>query len=264
MVKEAFASNGCCVHNVGMYLRGTLVGLFGLLLAGTVMAKDLPLPKLRPSPLRPVAKTVPGFPAIPFLVAGWKKDEIVAAQSHCATMLRGLDIKYQALAPLGSSGGCGSAAPILISAIGNTSINPPAEANCDFAEALYGWVTSSLLPAAREYLHQEVTVINNASAYACRRRNGLSSGKLSEHGKANALDISTLKFSDGAMTSIKGDWTGAAQLLGVSDKGKFLRRLRRDACIRFTTVLGPGSDKYHGDHFHLDLAQRRGGFRICK
>jgi Extensin-like protein C-terminus len=35
-------------------------------------------------------------------------------------------------------------------------------------------------------------------------------------------------------------------------------------CARFTTVLGPGSDWYHEDHIHLDLAERRGGYRICQ
>ena len=171
---------------------------------------------------------------------------------------------YESLAPIGKAGGCGAPAPIRITAIGLSKINPPADANCEFAEALHGWVTSSLQPAAREYLHKDVTVINNASAYVCRLRNGLSTGKLSEHGKANALDIATLQFADGSATSIKGDWSGAAQLLGLSAKAEFLRRLRRDACIRFTTVLGPGTDQYHGDHFHVDLARRNNGYRICK
>ena len=35
-------------------------------------------------------------------------------------------------------------------------------------------------------------------------------------------------------------------------------------CARFTTVLGPGSDWYHEDHVHLDLAERRNGYRICQ
>ena len=36
----------------------------------------------------------------------------------------------------------------------------------------------------------------------------------------------------------------------------FLKEVRKAACGPFTTVLGPGSDPYHSDHFHLDLAQR--------
>ena len=29
-------------------------------------------------------------------------------------------------------------------------------------------------------------------------------------------------------------------------------------------MLGPGSDWYHEDHVHLDLAERRSGYRICQ
>jgi hypothetical protein len=29
-------------------------------------------------------------------------------------------------------------------------------------------------------------------------------------------------------------------------------------------VLGPGSDWYHEDHIHLDLAQRHNDYRICQ
>jgi hypothetical protein len=29
-------------------------------------------------------------------------------------------------------------------------------------------------------------------------------------------------------------------------------------------VLGPGSDWYHEDHIHLDLMERRNGYRICQ
>ena len=36
------------------------------------------------------------------------------------------------------------------------------------------------------------------------------------------------------------------------------------ACARFTTVLGPGSDGYHNEHIHLDLAERSHGYRICQ
>ena len=34
--------------------------------------------------------------------------------------------------------------------------------------------------------------------------------------------------------------------------------IRADACARFSTVLGPGSDGHHEEHIHVDLAERRG------
>ena len=47
---------------------------------------------------------------------------------------------------------------------------------------------------------------------------------------------------------------------------EFLREVFVAACSYFTTVLGPGADAHHDDHFHLDLARHdpRGQRRVCK
>jgi hypothetical protein len=45
---------------------------------------------------------------------------------------------------------------------------------------------------------------------------------------------------------------------------EFREGLRASACERFTTVLGPGSDGYHESHIHVDLAERRNGFKLCQ
>ena len=47
---------------------------------------------------------------------------------------------------------------------------------------------------------------------------------------------------------------------------EFLREAFVGACRYFTTVLGPGSDAFHYDHLHIDLARHdpRGERRICK
>ncbi len=233
-----------------------------LMLCGGAWAKDIPRPVLKLP--RPRAVQENAAPSFPKEIGGWSGAEVAAERRRCAKLLKGLDITYKPLAPIGSSGGCGAAAPILISAIRGTAVDPPAEATCELAEALHGWVTSSLQPAARAELKKDVTVISNASAYVCRRRNGQGSGKLSEHAKANALDMAWLRFSDGSSTTIKGDWSGILGALGISAKSAFLTRIRRDACVRFTTVLGPGSDSFHKDHFHVDMARRKNGYRICQ
>lgn len=233
-------------------------------------ASEIILPRLKPqlkldepapaakAKAKPIAISFPGGNG------GWSGDSVAAAQKACRSLLAGLDIDFEAMAPIGNEGGCGTPGAILIKAIDGVEIDPPAEANCALAEALHHWIAWSVKPAAKENLGKKLTVVHNASAYACRRRNNSSTGKMSEHAKANALDISTLGFSDGTSTNIKGDWSGLKQLIGQSGNSTFLSRIRRDACIRFTTVLGPGSDRYHGDHFHIDLAKRRNGYRICQ
>jgi hypothetical protein len=240
-----------------------------VLLTTSSMAKDhtIPKPVLKPAVLKHVqppveAPTSIKFPPLPIL-GGWPKAVVEIERRECALRLRGLDVTFQTMAPLGNDTGCGAPAPLLIDHIASVAIVPAAELTCDMAEALHGWLASSVLPAAQLHLKKRVIKINNASAYVCRRRNGLATGKLSEHAKANALDISTLAFDDGSSVNIKGDWSGLKQLVGGSAQGDFLRQIRRDACIRFTTVLGPGSDAYHGDHFHIDVARRKNGYRIC-
>jgi hypothetical protein len=230
--------------------------------------RRIPLPRLKPVDLHQTEPPEANISPVPFPpLSGdmdWSRSTVLAERQECAQRLKGLPIVYKPMAPFGQAGGCGAAAALKISQISGVTIVPPAELTCDMTEALHGWLSSSVLPAARLELKKKVVKINNASAYVCRRRNGLASGKLSEHAKANALDIATLGFDDGSAISIKGDWSGLKQLIGVSAQGNFLRLIRRDACIRFTTVLGPGSDRYHGDHFHIDVARRNNGYRICK
>ncbi len=42
-----------------------------------------------------------------------------------------------------------------------------------------------------------------------------------------------------------------------------LNNVRADACGYFSTVLGPGYDRDHKDHFHFDLRTRKSGYRHC-
>jgi hypothetical protein len=234
----------------------------------TAYSDSIPKPKLKPESLK--AATVPDIvtPALNFpkakFMSGWSSDVLKIERAECAQRLAGLNIQYEPLSPIGNENSCGAAAPLEVTHIAGVAIKPAGQFTCDMVEALHGWIGSSVVTAAKQYLNKRVVTINNASSYVCRRRNGLASGKLSEHAKANALDIATLAFDDGSTINIKGDWSGLRQLVGASAKGNFLRQIRRDSCIRFTTVLGPGSDRYHGDHFHIDVARRKNGYRICK
>ena len=67
--------------------------------------------------------------------------------------------------------------------------------------------------------------------------------------------------------SLSGFFWAKARVVMPTDL-KIARELREEvrlrACRMFTTVLGPGSDPYHGDHFHVDVLQRKGGYRICQ
>jgi hypothetical protein len=133
--------------------------------------------------------------------------------------------------------------------------------------ALHGWVSDTLKPAARERLKTDVTAINTATSYACRRRNNSSGGKLSEHGRANALDMSGFVFADREKDVAVGggNWgEGILASLGLGRSETFLVAVLQGACRHFTTVLGPGSDRYHDDHVHVDILRRKNDYRICQ
>ena len=68
------------------------------------------------------------------------------------------------------------------------------------------------------------------------------------------------RFADGREVAVVKGWRGAPE------EQEFLREVFTGACNYFTTVLGPGADAFHYDHFHLDLARHdpRGERHVCK
>lgn len=146
-------------------------------------------------------------------------------------------------------GECGVEAPVLLVSAANVALDPPAVVSCETGRALASWLQDAAIPgfAAAGADLRELSV---ADAYSCRNRNRAASGKLSEHAKGNAIDIGAFRLDgDRAVTVLKG-WN-------TPDWGPTLSRLRQGACGPFTTVLGPGSNALHADHFHFDVEQRR-------
>lgn len=246
--------------------------IIGVLFGSVLPAwPDVPLPRPKPVHLAkvgtedmPVQPTQPAF-KWPAGTGKWPAAETGKARSECGRLLRGLNLIWRPDAPIGRPGGCGTAAPIAVAEIAGVRINPPATVNCAFAKALHGWISQSVQPAAKRDLGTRVIEIRNASAYACRRRNNGSSGKLSEHAKANAFDMAAFVFEKKAEVSVAGGWSGVFQSLKLSGRGNFLRRIRKESCAYFNTVLGPGTDRYHKDHFHVDLMPLRPGrFKMCR
>ncbi len=126
--------------------------------------------------------------------------------------------------------------------------------------AVEKWVSDVLQPGARRHFGLQVVEIKVAASYACRPINHVSGNRLSEHGFANALDVSAVQLSDGRWITVKRGWRGDLR------ERAFLRHLHGGACQIFSTVLGPNSDRYHHDHFHFDLAWhgRDGRTKVCR
>jgi hypothetical protein len=133
------------------------------------------------------------------------------------------------------------------------AVQPAATLACPLVSRLDEWMTSAVQPAAQRWFGQPVVEIKQISAYSCRGMNGNPRARISEHAFGNALDIAAFTFADGRRVTVKKGWHGAPEEQG------FLRDVHAAACQYFSTVLAPGSNRYHYDHIHVDLARRRSG-----
>jgi len=132
-------------------------------------------------------------------------------------------------------------------------VKPAAVLRCTMASALVDWLRKDMAPLATS-LGSTIGELDNFDSFECRGRNRVAGALLSEHGKANAIDVRAIKLANG-------------QSIGLTDRTisrEVRERVLHSVCSRFSTVLGPGSDWYHEDHIHLDLAQRRNDYRICQ
>ncbi|MGI9400445.1 MAG: extensin family protein, partial [Rhizobiaceae bacterium] len=126
---------------------------------------------------------------------------------------------------------------------------------------------------AEAALGSPIAELVTGPGYQCRRRNRASSGKLSEHSFANAIDISGFRLEDGRTITVEEHWphlSGDGQTTSENEEPAeqtepadplerskteeqaFLAQSHAIACKMFTTVLGPDADAAHRNHFHFD------------
>jgi hypothetical protein len=167
----------------------------------------------------------------------------------------------QSRSALGGPEACGALRPFVMNAAldGRVRLEPSATVRCEMIPAIERWVADVVQPAAHATFRMPVTELKVVSSYSCRPRNGISGGKLSEHGHANAIDVAAFRLADGRWVTVKDGWSSWGD-------GTFLQQVHSGSCTIFTTVLGPNADRFHRDHFHLDLARhgRFGDGRVCK
>lgn len=132
------------------------------------------------------------------------------------------------------------------SALALTNLGPVA---CPLAETFAEWARYGVDRAARQVLGSPLVRIDTMGSYSCRHVAGTD--HLSAHATANAIDVAAFVLADGRRVSVLGDWT-----TGTPDERKFLGLIHASACKRFGTVLGPGYNAAHKDHFHLELSGR--------
>ena len=187
--------------------------------------------------------------------------EDTGAFEACTRELSTLGVEFKPLPRIDDGEGCGIDRPISVTSLSSTvKLEPQATLRCDTALQLARMTRDMLEPAAHLALPDKgaLTSVHHASAYVCRNRNGAEDGKISEHARGNAIDISSLEFEKGTvpMSIAKPEASDLA--------AAFQRSLNAFACLYFRTVLSPGSDAAHQDHLHLDILERNGDFRYCR
>lgn len=125
------------------------------------------------------------------VAAVWTAEEVQQAKEHCSVVLRGVDAVLATEQPI-KEGECGSPVVYKVSGIGkgpSIELSPPVMLTCDMVASLDKWVKREVQPQARALLGGSVVKIDTMSSYSCRTAYGRARAKLSEHGKANAIDI---------------------------------------------------------------------------
>jgi hypothetical protein len=138
------------------------------------------------------------------------------------------------------------------------AVTPAATLACPVVAALDRWVAESIQPAALRWFGQPVVKIKQISAYSCRGMNGNRYARISEHAFGNAFDIAGFVLADGQVVTVRQGWRGTPEEQG------FLHDVQGGACQMFTTVLAPGSNRFHYDHIHVDLMRRTSGRGVCQ
>ena len=186
--------------------------------------------------------------------AGMPSDE-----SDCRKQLRKIGVTYRDLPPIQKGDSCSVPYPVEVSGLpGGAKLKPAATLNCQMALTFATWVKKELQPAARARYWSGVDTITQASSYSCRRMVGAGTNKMSEHSKGNAIDIAKIELNNGKDILVR-----KKGFFAFREKG-LLNTVRADGCDYFSTVLGPGYNKEHADHFHFDLMHRKNGYTACR
>jgi len=229
----------------------------------------VPLPRPRPADA-PTAETGPAAaePQAPPSQTGKPAEQAAPASppspppapqaSACRQALTEAIAIAPSIPDIHGAGGCGGEDLVRLEAIvlpdqRRVSVKPAAILRCAMASELADWIRKDIAPLAVS-LGSTISDLDNFDSFECRGRNRIVGARLSEHGRANALDVRALKLANGRSISL----TDRTEPRDVRET------VLHSVCARFTTVLGPSSDWYHEDHIHLDLMERRNNYRICQ
>ncbi|KAA0075060.1 extensin [Tardiphaga sp. P9-11] len=261
--KWTFGLSGCDQRTIGAVLALLLVSAPA---QAYLTTSRVPLPKPRPAEapvIEPAQKpgeepAKSGLPAELGKPAAEARPPEPPPASACRLALTDAIAVAPSIPDIKGPGACGGPDMVRLEAVilpdkTRVPLKPAGTMRCAMATAVADWIRTDMAPLATS-LGTKLLELDNFDSFDCRGRNRVVGAKLSEHGRANALDVRGLKLANGRSIALTERNTPREQREAVL----------HSVCTRFTTVLGPGSDGYHEDHIHLDIAERRGNYKICQ
>ncbi len=184
--------------------------------------------------------------------------EMPRSEIACRQQLKKLGVVFRDVPRIYDGPSCGIDYPVEISGLsGNIAVKPAVKLNCQVTEAFAKWVKYELAPSSRYRYWSGVRTIKPLGGYSCRTMNSRRGNPMSEHARGNAIDVGKFVLKNGKEIDVRRKGFFAFRERGL------LKAVRADSCKYFNTVLGPGSDPFHKDHFHFDLRTRKSGYRHC-
>jgi hypothetical protein len=255
--KWPFGRSGCDQWPIAV-TAAVLLTIWGGPTLASLTIRSVPLPRPRPAEA-PAIKDKPGEQKPAEAEQPAVEAPAAPAPSACRLALTESIAVAPSVPSITGPGGCGGDDLVRLEAVllpdnkGRVAVKPAAVLRCTMASAIVDWIRTDMAPLA-EAQGSRLSDLDNFDSYECRGRNRVVGAQLSEHGRANALDVRAFKLASGASIA----------LTDRSVEREVRETVLHSVCKRFTTVLGPGSDGYHEDHIHLDLAERHNGYRICQ
>ncbi|MBP1857124.1 extensin-like domain-containing protein [Rhizobium herbae] len=184
--------------------------------------------------------------------------QMPASEVACRQRLKKLRVEFTDIPRISNGKACGIDYPIELTGLsGGIDIKPSVKLNCEVTEAFAKWVKNELAPSARYRYLSGIKTIKPLGGYSCRTMNSRRGNPMSEHAHGNAIDVGKFVLNSGKEIDVR-----KPGFFAFREKG-LLKAVRSDSCKYFNTVLGPGSDPHHKDHFHFDLRARKSGYRHC-
>ncbi len=179
----------------------------------------------------------------------WSNADIQIARARCQHILRGIKAEFVAMEPI-KRGACGDPAPLKLKSIGSkprVKFNPPAVVNCDMVVSLHKWIVNDLQPLARRHLKSPIVGVETMSSYSCRNAYGRKDTRLSQHARANAVDIRGFVTAKSARARLLAHWGPTQRAIRAAKRAKERaeekKRLAKAAAEKAVIAAAKAKDK---------------------